>query len=145
MRGPNRTAYLKQLVAEYIEAGIGKDHWREIKDKLLAEGHITVDELGRDYSDAGFHRTIIRPVEKARDEAGRDKYVATKSGGIVQMEFADLSDLVWTYYTRKHHISASQARLAVLRQQIIDQHAVDPEDLDDPMMGRDPSGDDEDD
>lgn len=141
MSGPNRRSYLKQLVAEYIEAGVGKDHWEAIIDKLLADGHITEAEI-RSFGISGFHRDVIRPVQTARDEAGRDKYVATKSGGIVQLEFADLSDLVFAYYRRKHHISASEARLAVMRQQIIDQHSVDPEDLDDPLAGHEPDDED---
>ncbi|HEX9642076.1 MAG TPA: hypothetical protein VGB13_12290, partial [Candidatus Krumholzibacteria bacterium] len=127
MPGPNRKAYLKQIVAEYIEAGVAAEHWSAIVDKLLEDGHITTDELARDYGRDGFQRTIIRKVQTERDNAGRDKYVVTKSGGIKQMEFSELEDCRWVYYTRKHHVDASQRRLGIYRQQVIDHHGVDPE------------------
>lgn len=142
MPGPNRKRYLKELVGEYIDSGVGAHSWRDIVDKLIDDGHITLDELARDYGLEGFQRSVIRPVQKERDAAGRDKYATTKSGGIVQITFAELDDVTWVYYTRKHHISASQTRLEVLRQQIIDLHGVDPEDLPDPLEGKDVEVDD---
>jgi hypothetical protein len=133
MMGVSRNRYLKELIEEYIEAGIGVHHWSELLDKMIEDGHVTIEEIAREFGRDGFQRSIIRPVQTSRDEAGRDKYVVTKSHGIQQASLAFLDDMARVYYERKHHIDASVGRLSIYRDQIIDLHGVDPEDLPDPF------------
>jgi polyhydroxyalkanoate synthesis regulator phasin len=129
----NRNRYLKELIEEYIEAGIGVHHWSELLDKMIEDGHVTIEEIAREFGKDGFQRSIIRPVQKSRDATGRDKYVVTKSGGIQQAALAFMDDMVRVYYERKHHIDASTGRLSIYRDQIIDLHGIDPEDVADPF------------
>ena len=142
MAGPNRRKYLMTIIEEYLEDGVGRHHWGEIVDRMLAEGHTTLDEIANSYGRAGFYRALIRPVAKKRDAAGRDRFIPTKSGGWTQLEFPSFDDLVVTYWKRKHHIAATSIRLQKLREFIIDNHDVDPETLPDPT-GPDVTQDDE--
>lgn len=131
--GVSRRAFLRERVKEYLEQGIGADHWQELLEKMLSEGDTTFEEMGREYGPDGFHRNIIRPVTRKLDGRGVQEFLPTKSGGYKQTDFADLSDCIWVYYTRKHHNERVVHRLERFRQYIIDRHGVDPEEVDDPM------------
>lgn len=128
----SRIAYLKELVDELLEAGVGAHNREDVIDRLLEDGHITTEELATKFGRAGFLRIVIHPVAKQRRADGMDKYMPTKSGGLVQLELGDLDDANATYWRRRHHRDGSTRQLELLRQYIIDRFDVDPEDLPDP-------------
>ncbi|MFQ5472260.1 MAG: hypothetical protein ACE5FA_05165 [Dehalococcoidia bacterium] len=134
--GESRRQLLIGIVEEHIENGVGATDWHDIVKKMLSDGDITDSEI-MNYGIDGFHRSIIRPAQKARDGLGRDKYIVTKQGGIRQLHLAEQDDVNRTYWERKHHVAAASVRLAILRQQIIDVHGFDPETLADPFAKKD--------
>ena len=131
----SRNEFLKSLVGEYLDIGVGSLSLDDITDKMLEDGHITADELANEYGRAGFRRVVISPVTKQRKADGSDKYMPNKQGGWIQTEMAGLDDVVFVYWSRKHHYQGVGARLSYLRQYIIDTFDVDPDELPDPTGG----------